>query len=84
MPASYKLLKDGKEIDFDSFEDELIVGIVENMKSNIEESISDIRCPEHGEFATVDIDVSDYRKLKVSIHGCCDLLTDLAESAIKA
>ena len=83
MSVEIKFRVGGREVTPGDFGNAIRAKMLEHIKERVSEKLSDVRCPEHGQFAQVTAEGEDLEHLHWKVFGCCEKLREKALQALK-
>jgi hypothetical protein len=71
------------EFDEEGWQDELSRAVAQAAVDGLRRYVDDVRCPVHGEPATILVRGRSTDTLQLDVQGCCDRLTEPVRAQIK-
>lgn len=79
-----KFIVNGREVSPDEWADDLQSAMLESLKESITARLQDVRCPEHNQYPTIEMEGASLGTLEAKVYGCCEKLRDAATKALSA
>jgi hypothetical protein len=78
-----KFIVGGCEVSPDGFSDAITQAVLVQVREHLSSRLKSVSCPEHHEFARVEVVSDSIERLSFNVYGCCEKLREAAAAALR-